>query len=110
MTHAEPRAEEHISWPIGKTTVDGTLLKRASGPDAAQNMRVLAGTISMESHLEELAGAVRRLADDNLARRERICALGNSEGTLHILNNQLSGPAIPLAGLILTEPPGRSVA
>ena len=84
--------------------------KRASGPDAAQNMRVLAGTISMESHLEELAGAVRRLADDNLVRRERICALGNSEGTLHILNYQLSGSAIPLAGLILTGPPGRAVA
>ena len=42
-------------------------------------------------------------------RRERIFALGNSEGTLHALNYQVHDPDLSLAGLVLTGPPGRSV-
>src|SRR5215467_9813964 len=36
--------------------------KRASGPHAHENMRALMGKLSLQSHVDELAGAVRTLA------------------------------------------------
>jgi pimeloyl-ACP methyl ester carboxylesterase len=83
--------------------------KRASGPHARENAVALLGKLCMQSHLDELAGAVRALADSPRVRRERIFAVANSEGTLHALHYQLSEPVIPLAGLVLIGPPGRSV-
>ncbi|MBV9326950.1 MAG: alpha/beta fold hydrolase [Chloroflexi bacterium] len=83
--------------------------KRASGPHVRENMRVLMGKLDMQSHVDELAGAVRTLASQEFVRTDRIFALANSEGTLHALNYQLHAPAIPLAGLVLIGPPGRSV-
>ena len=67
------------------------------------------GRLSMQSHVDELAGAVRTLAGHEYVRTDRIFALGNSEGTLHALNYQLDSPAIPFAGLVLIAPPGRAV-
>ena len=64
---------------------------------------------SMQSHVDELAGGVALLASQAFVDAGRIFALGNSEGTLHVLNYQLHNPAIPLAGLVLTGPPGRAV-
>jgi pimeloyl-ACP methyl ester carboxylesterase len=63
----------------------------------------------MQSHLDELASAVRALAGQAFVRDKKIFGLGNSEGTLHVLNYQIHQPAIPLAGLVLIAPPGRSV-
>ena len=63
----------------------------------------------MQSHVDELAGAVRTLASQAFLRDGRIFALANSEGTLHALNYQIHSPAIPLAGLVLIAPPGRAV-
>jgi pimeloyl-ACP methyl ester carboxylesterase len=83
--------------------------KRASGPRARENMQTLVGKLSMQSHVDELAGAVRTLASQSYIREGRIFALGNSEGTLHVLNYQVHSPAIPLAGLVLIAPPGRAV-
>ncbi len=83
--------------------------KRASGPHARENISLLIGKLSMQSHVEELAGAVRTMASQAYTRSDRIFALANSEGTLHALNYQLHSPAIPLAGLVLIGPPGRSV-
>jgi hypothetical protein len=83
--------------------------KRASGPCVRETIPLLIGAITMQSHVDELAGAVRTLAEQQGIRRERIFALGNSEGTLHALNYQVHDPDIPLAGLVLTGPPGRSV-
>ncbi len=83
--------------------------KRASGAHAIANAMALLGRLSMQSHLEELAGAVRQLAQQPDVREERIFAVANSEGTLHALNYQLGAPAIPFAGLALIGPPGRSV-
>ena len=83
--------------------------KRASGPHVRETIPLLIGKISMQSHVDELAGAVHTLAAHQRVRADRLFALGNSEGTLHALNYQLHRPAIPLAGLILTGPPGRSV-
>jgi alpha-beta hydrolase superfamily lysophospholipase len=83
--------------------------KRASGPHARENMQALIGKLSMQSHVDELAGAVRTIASQAYVRDGRIFALANSEGTLHALNYQLHSPAIPLAGLVLIGPPGRAV-
>src|SRR6185312_11804799 len=83
--------------------------KRASGPRARENMQVLFGTLSMQSHLDELASAVGALASQPYVRDDRLFALANSEGTLHALHYQLQNPAIPLAGLVLIGPPGRPV-
>lgn len=83
--------------------------KRASGAHARENVPLLIGKMTMQSFADELAGAVRTLADQDYVRSDRIFALGNSEGTLHALNYQLHSPEIPLAGLILTGPPGRAV-
>src|SRR5260370_29725073 len=39
--------------------------KRASGPRAPANMQVLVGKLSMQSHVDEFAGAVRILASQD---------------------------------------------
>ncbi len=83
--------------------------KRASGARARENMPRLVGKVSMQSHLDELAGAVRTLAAQPTVRRDRLFAVANSEGTLHALHYQMQQPEIPLAGLVLIAPPGRSV-
>ncbi|MCC6929298.1 MAG: alpha/beta hydrolase [Gemmatimonadaceae bacterium] len=83
--------------------------KRAAGVRARENMPRLVGKVSMQSHLDELAGAVRALAAQPGVRRDRLFAVANSEGTLHALHYQLQRPELSLAGLVLIAPPGRSV-
>ena len=83
--------------------------KRASGPHVRENMQSLIGKMSMQSHLDELVSAVETLAGQAFVRDGKIFGLGNSEGTLHVLNYQIHQPAIPLAGIVLIAPPGRSV-
>jgi pimeloyl-ACP methyl ester carboxylesterase len=83
--------------------------KRVVGPHARQNIPALTGKLSMQSHLDELAGAVRMLASQPYVREDRIFALANSEGTLHALQYQVQDPALPFAGLVLIAPPGRAV-
>jgi uncharacterized protein len=83
--------------------------KRASGPHVREYMQTLIGKMSMQSHVDELAGAVRALASQAFVRDEKIFGLANSEGTLHALNYQIHHPAIALAGLVLIAPTGRPV-
>jgi pimeloyl-ACP methyl ester carboxylesterase len=83
--------------------------KRGSGPHVRENMQALIGHLSMQSHVDELAGAVRTLASQEGVRSDRIFALTNSEGALHALNYQVHSPALPFAGLVLTGAPGRAV-
>jgi pimeloyl-ACP methyl ester carboxylesterase len=83
--------------------------KRASGPHIRANMQALIGKMSMQSHGDELAGAVRILANQEDVRSDRLFALTNSEGALHALNYQVHSPALPFAGLVLTGAPGRAV-
>src|ERR1700730_18139352 len=54
--------------------------KRAAGPHVRENMRMLVGKLSMQSHLDELAGAVRTIASQDDIRTDTIFALTNSEG------------------------------
>ena len=83
--------------------------KRAAGPHARENMAVLIGKMSMQSHVDELTGAVRTIAQQDFIRDDRIFALTNSEGALHALHYQVQHPALLFAGLVLTAPPGRPV-
>lgn len=83
--------------------------KRASGPHARENVVRMIGKMSMQSHLDELASAVRELARRPFVRPDRVFAVANSEGTLHALNYQIRESKNPLAGLVLIAPPGRSV-
>jgi alpha-beta hydrolase superfamily lysophospholipase len=81
--------------------------KRAAGPHAAENFPKLMGKISMQSHVDELAGTVRFLASQEFCDRMRLFVLTNSEGALHALNYQVHDPERPFAGIVLTAPPGR---
>ncbi|HMA36738.1 MAG TPA: alpha/beta fold hydrolase [Chloroflexia bacterium] len=83
--------------------------KRAAGPHVRETLPALIGKMSMQSHVDELAGAVRTLARQEDVRSDRIFALTNSEGALHALHYQMRHPALPFAGLVLTGPPGRPV-
>ncbi len=83
--------------------------KRASGAHAMENMKALVGRLSMQSHVDEFTGAVDTLVARPDIDSGRIFGLGNSEGTLHVLNYHLSNPSAPLAGLVLTGVPGRAV-
>ena len=83
--------------------------KRVSGPRAMENVTKLVGKLSMQSHLDELAAAVRTLADLDFVDASRIAGLGNSEGTLHVLHYATSSQDIPFTGLVLAAPPGRPI-
>ncbi|MDR6868416.1 pimeloyl-ACP methyl ester carboxylesterase [Microbacterium resistens] len=83
--------------------------KRASGPDARENVPRLIGLLSMAAHREELEAAVRALAAQDQVDSTRIVGLGNSEGCLHVLHYALADEPFPFAGIVLTAPPGRAV-
>lgn len=77
--------------------------KRASGPHAPENVKKLAGRISMESHVAELAGGVNLLLSREDVNMARIFVLTNSEGCVHALNYQNQRKNLPFAGMVLTS-------
>jgi uncharacterized protein len=83
--------------------------KRSSGPQGKDNAMRLMGKISMQSHLDELAGGVKLLAGRQDVDSAHIYALTNSEGCFHALNYQIQSSDRPFAGLVLTSAPARSV-
>ncbi len=83
--------------------------KRASGPHVKENISKLIGKISMQSHLEELSGAVETLVSDGHVREDCVFALTNSEGAIHALNYQLQAKSRRFRGLVLTGAPGRAI-
>ena len=83
--------------------------KRASGTHAQENIPRLVGRISMQSHLDELIGAVDTLCSDGDMDPARLFVLTNSEGAIHALHYQLQATDRRFAGLVLTGAPGRSV-
>ena len=80
--------------------------KRFTGPYAAGNLPLLAGKLSMLSHMEEVEGAAAMLKKQPGVDPSRVYALTNSEGAIHALNCQLAGKP-SFAGLVLTGAPGR---
>jgi alpha-beta hydrolase superfamily lysophospholipase len=77
--------------------------KTGSGPHAVEAVTTMAGKVSMQSHIEELAGGVRLLASDKDVNPARIFVLTNSEGCVHALNYQTQGNKPPFAGMVLTS-------
>jgi pimeloyl-ACP methyl ester carboxylesterase len=77
--------------------------KRASGPHARENMPRLAGKVSMQSHVDELAGGMRFLASRADVDARRLFILTNSEGALHALNYHTQQLEPDVAGLVLTS-------
>ena len=83
--------------------------KRPSGPHANENATKLIGKISMQSHIDELAGGTKYLADQDFVNGGKIFVLSNSEGGVHALNYQTQGNTPQFSGMILTAPPARPV-
>lgn len=81
--------------------------KRVSGPRAKQNFPLLLGHISLESHFEELQGAVSYLLSRSDTDPERIFVLTSSEGAVHTFYYQTHAGVIPFGGMVLTGAPGR---
>jgi pimeloyl-ACP methyl ester carboxylesterase len=83
--------------------------KRASGPHVKENLPKLVGKISMQSHLDELVGAVDTLLETPTLDKKRFFALTSSEGAIHALHYQDQMKKNRFRGLILTGAPGRTV-
>jgi pimeloyl-ACP methyl ester carboxylesterase len=83
--------------------------KVASGPHVIENIPKLVGKISMQSHLEELAGAVETLLAEKTVDKNRLFVLTNSEGAIHAVNYQLQAKSNRFKGLVLTGAPGRAI-
>ena len=82
--------------------------KRASGPQAQENFKRLAGKISMQNHLDELSSAVEFASKKQNVDSGRKYALTNSEGCIHALNYQIAQPKLPFSGLIFNLRSGTS--
>ena len=82
--------------------------KRASGPHVQENIPKMIGKISMQSHLDELSGAVETLIAGKYTDQNEIFVLTNSEGAIHALNYQLQAK-VKFKGMVLTGAPGRSI-
>jgi alpha-beta hydrolase superfamily lysophospholipase len=83
--------------------------KLASGPHIKENIPKLIGKISMQSHVEELKGAVETLIAEKSVNKDNIFVLTNSEGAIHAVNYQLQAKSNRFKGLVLTGAPGRAV-
>jgi uncharacterized protein len=77
--------------------------KRASGPHVPENITQLAGKVSMQAHIDELAGGVSILIRDKDVDTAKIFVLTNSEGCVHALNYQTQDKNLPFAGMVLTS-------
>jgi uncharacterized protein len=82
--------------------------KLASGPHAQENVTKMIGRISMQSHVDELSGAVKILGKQKNTEKGNLFVLTNSEGAIHALNYQLQAK-MKFKGLVLTSTPGRPI-
>jgi len=83
--------------------------KVASGPHVRENVPKIVGKISMQSHLEELEGAVETLIAEETVDKNNVFVLTNSEGAIHAVNYQLQAKNNRFKGLVLTGAPGRAI-
>jgi len=83
--------------------------KVASGPHVRENIPKLIGKISMQSHLEELKGAVETVLAQEGVDEDNLFVLTNSEGAIHAVNYQIQAKNSLFKGLVLTGAPGRAV-
>jgi alpha-beta hydrolase superfamily lysophospholipase len=83
--------------------------KLASGPHVKENIPKLVGKISMQSHLEELKGAVETIIAEKNVTKDNLFVLTNSEGAIHAVNYQLQAKSNRFKGIVLTGAPGRTI-
>ncbi len=83
--------------------------KLASGPHVRENIPKLIGKISMQSHVEELAGAVETAMAEKNVNVDNLFVLSNSEGAIHAVNYHLQKKSSRFKGLVLTGAPGRTI-
>ena len=83
--------------------------KLAAGPHVRENISKLIGKISMQSHMEELKGAVETVIGEKNVNLDSIFVLTNSEGAIHAANYQLQAKSNRFKGLVLTGAPGRAI-
>ena len=83
--------------------------KRASGPHVMENLPKMIGKISMQSHVDELSGAVTKLIAETRVDLEKLYVLTSSEGMIHALNYQTQKKTNRFTGLVFTGAPGRSI-
>jgi pimeloyl-ACP methyl ester carboxylesterase len=83
--------------------------KVASGPHVRENIPKLIGKINMQSHIDELRGAVETIVAEKNVNKENLFVLTNSEGAIHAVNYQLKTASNRFKGLVLTGAPGRAV-
>ncbi len=83
--------------------------KLASGPHVKENLSKFAGKLSMQTHMDELAGAVKTVVSEKYVNKDSLFALTNSEGAIHAVNYQLQANGNRFKGLVLTGAPGRAI-
>jgi hypothetical protein len=83
--------------------------KLASGPHARENLSRFAGRLNMQSHMDELAGAVETMVSEKNIGTDSLFVLTSSEGAIHAVNYQLQAKANRFRGLVLTGAPGRVI-
>lgn len=83
--------------------------KLAAGLHVKEYIAKLVGKISMQSHLDELAGAVDTVLAENNVDPEHLFVLTNSEGAIHAVNYQVQATRHRFKGLVLTGAPGRTI-
>jgi len=83
--------------------------KLASGPHVQENLPKFAGKLSMQTHVDELVGAVETMLSEENVDRDNLFGLTNSEGAIHAVNYQLQAKSNRFKGLVLTGAPGRSI-
>ncbi len=83
--------------------------KLASGPHVKENLARFAGKLSMQTHMDELSGAVETAVSEKSVDKDRLYVLTNSEGAIHAVNYQLQAKGNRFSGLVLTGVPGRAI-
>jgi pimeloyl-ACP methyl ester carboxylesterase len=83
--------------------------KLASGPCVKESITKFAGRLSMQTHMDELAGAVETMASEENIDMNGLFVLTNSEGAIHAVNYQLQAKNDRFKGLVLTGAPGRTI-
>jgi alpha-beta hydrolase superfamily lysophospholipase len=63
----------------------------------------------MQTHMDELKGAVETIMSGDYAGKENLFVLTNSEGGIHAVNYQLQTNTNRFKGLVLTGVPGRAI-
>ncbi|MGD0330971.1 MAG: alpha/beta hydrolase [Nitrososphaeria archaeon] len=83
--------------------------KLGAGPHVKEDLSKFAGKVSMQTHVDELTGAVETIVPEKNVNKDNLFVLANSEGAIHAVNYQLQAKSDRFRGLVLTGAPGRAI-